>query len=429
MLLSVLTILPNRFRKRFLMGIGGGLLLSMPHLFAVFRASSTNGPSWLVVPGGSFFQRYAGYLVHYAWWFALVIGLVLIWGIARGGLNKQVAQARWMLLDWVLLPVLLALGYSWLFTPVVHFGVLFFVVPFLTLLVFSFFGRLAVPDTVVMVLLLGSSAILSLIFERGFYDWHYGRGAEFMVRFFQEDHGGKKEGWMQVNQPFYLTYYEDQLGVEYRMNSYEIPDVDKMVAWADTTVAEQVAVGWLNRDLPLEVLPLLERYFPYAAPPQMWAISEYYELSRVPLDSAAAPPRVLLESDPGSWNAREVFVGTEQVIPYNYFTEYPEIISVECDVTIDTVAQALPQLVMSVEVNGEPRFWRSADLHLRPGTQCDYWADLAFRTRHLNVLRNPMAILKIYLWNPGQSAGRIQRLQLRRRPGNPALYAFVEDVY
>ncbi len=201
-----------------------------------------------------------------------------------------------------------------------------------------------------------------------------------------------------------------------------------MVAWADTTDAAEVAIGWLNKDVNLAAVTALERYFPYRKTEKLWPISEYVELSRHPVQSAVPDWRILSLVQNQFWMEDQEYIGTREVIPYDYFTEFPEILAVSLDARIDSVGEGLPQLVMSIEVNGQPSFWRSSRLIQKPESKDLYFADLVFRTRHLQALKNPMGILKAYVWNPGSSTGEIISLEIKRRPGNPDLYAFVEDV-
>lgn len=427
-LLSSLMVIPQPNKKPFLIGIVGMLVLYLPHLSIFWEHASEKGLSWMGVPGESFFLRLGGYLFHYTWWFLLAIGLVLIWRVVRGGIEKKKNRSRWLLLDWLALPFIFGLAYSWLLSPIVHFGVLVFIYPFLLIFVFSFTKEIPFAETSIQVLILGFVALLSLYSGRGFYDWFYHRGAEYMVEEYRKDDTGQKGGWMEMNHPYYFQYYDQEKDKSSDILSYTLPSVESLIAWADTTEKEEVAIGWLSKDLNLSAVTALERYFPYRKTEKLWPISEYIELSKSPSENDLPAWRILSLVEDQSWNEDQTYIGTSEVVPYDYFTEFPEILAVSLDVKIDSVGEGLPQLVMSIEVNGQPAFWRSSNMILKPGTQNLYLADLVFRTRHLSALKNPMSILKAYVWNPGSSAGEILKLEMKRRPGNPDLYAFVEDV-
>lgn len=427
-IVSTLMILPRAYWKRYFISLLGMVILCLPLLFTFWDQGLSEHSDWMGVPGHSFFLRLGGYLFHYTWWFLLSIGLVLVWRVVRGGMEKEKSQHRWLILDWVALPFLLGLGYSWLVSPIVHFGVLLFVYPFLLILIFSFTREIPFIETIIQAVVIGAVALLSLSFGRGFYDWFYGQGAEFMVKEFRQDDTGQKGGWMEMNHPYYFQYYDRNENQASEILGYELPDVESLIAWADTTDAENVAIGWLNKDFSLTAVTALERYFPYRKTEKRWPISEYLELSKTPVQNDVPDWRILSLVQKQSWDQDQAYIGTSEVVPYDYFTEFPEILAVSLDARIDSVGEGLPQLVMSIEVNGQPTFWRSSKLIKKPETQDLYLADLVFRTRHLQALKNPMGLLKAYVWNPGSCSGEILQLEIKRRPGNPDLYAFVEDV-
>lgn len=427
-LLSTFMVLPRQNRKRYLISLLGMFVLCLPILFTFWNHRFSQGADWIGIPGQSFFLRLGGYLFHYTWWFLLTIGLIFIWRVVRGGMEKEKSQNRWLLLDWLALPFLLGLGYSWLISPIVHFGVLLFVYPFLLILIFSFTKEIPFAETSIQVVVLGLVALVSLYSGRGFYDWFYNQGAEFMVEEFRKDDTGQKGGWMELNDPYYFEYYDQGENRASDILGYQLPPVESLIAWADTTDAEEVALGWLNKDFNLAAVTALERFFPYRKTEKRWPISEYVELSKIPVKNSVPDWRILSLVQDQSWDINEVYIGTSEVVPYDYFTEFPEILAVSLDARIDSTGEGLPQLVMSIEVNGQPKFWRSSNMIQKPGMPNLYIADLVFRTRHLQALKNPRGLLKAYVWNPGSSSGEILRLEIKRRPGNPDLYAFVEDV-
>lgn len=427
MILSAAMLMSKSQRKSLLMAIAGMALLYLPHLGIFIGHAGAGGSAWMGVPGQSFFLRLGGFLLHYSWVFGLVLFLVLIWRVVRGGIDKEHVTARWVLADWVFLPLLFGVGYSWLVAPIVHFGVLVFMYPFLLLLIFSFTREIPAIESGIQALALMTVAVVSLFVSRGFYDWNYNSGAEYLVEAYSANHQGSKSGWMNLNHPYYFRYY-DQDSLYRSLNGYDFPSVEEFIEWADTTSSEKVGIGWLSKESYLTLLPAIQRYFPYRSRELHWPISEYYEFSRIEQDEQVAESRSLAVVAETPWDSAAEFVGTSEVIPFDYFTEYPEVLSVELDVTLDSIGNGIPSLVMSIEVNGQPTFWRSLNLIRRPESENRYFADLVFRTRTLPSLDNPMAILKAYLWNPGGASGEIELLAIRRRHGNPDLYAFVEDV-
>ena len=401
-------------------------LLYAPHLGIFFHHGGQGGSAWMGSPDKHFFLRYGGYLFHFSWLFAIGTAGIVGGLVLKTGLARTYSRSRWVLLDWVILPVAVGVLYSWLVAPIVHAGVLFFCFPFFAILLFSMSSQTSQIITASAVVLLMGLCVVSLVWERDFYGWFYGRGAKEMVRLYVEGGNADKAGWMQVYHPYYIDYYLAKTDPVRPLEGYELPPLEQVLAWADTTSAEVVALGWLGRYFPLQYLTALERSFPIRSKERLWAISEYYELSKAGSSNEVAPWRALSKINGMRWTPEEVYIGTQEIIPHDYFSDFPEILSVELDARIDSIGEGLPQLVLSIEVNGESRFWRSSDLIAR--SDGSYLADLVFRTRELPVLQNPGAVLKAYLWNAGRSGGEILRLEVRRRPGNPRLYAFVEEV-
>lgn len=427
MILSSAMLMKRSERKALWISVAGMAVLYLPHLGIFLAHAGAGGSAWMGVPGQNFFVRLGGYLLHYSWWFGGTVFLVLIWRVVRGGIEKANAAVRWVLADWVLLPLLFGVGYSWLIAPIVHFGVLVFLYPFFLLLIFSFTREIPAIESGLQVLGLMMVAVVSLFTSRGFYDWNYRSGAEYIASAYADHFDQTKSGWMNINHPYYFRYYAgDSLAAS--IEGYDLPAVEDFLTWADTTTAERVAIGWLSKNTYLTLLPAIQRYFPYRTQEFHWPISEYYEFSRVDANPSIPDSRTLAVVTEASWDSTAEFVGTIEVIPFDYFTEYPEILSVELDAIIPSSKSAIPSLVMSIEVNGQPTFWKSLPLIPVPGQHDRYIADHVFRTRNLPSLNNSMAILKAYLWNPGGASGSIDRLAIRRRSGNPDLYAFVEPV-
>ena len=426
---SAWMLLPKAYRWRYLLALAGMALLYIPHLAIFLGHLEAGGSAWMGQPNQHFVLRFAGYLFHFSWEFAAGISLLLLYLIWRKGLFQPSHKARWLLLDWALLPVGIGVLYSWIMAPVVHFGTLFFVYPFLLMLIFSWVREVSWPETLAVLAVAMCFSLGSLVWNRGFYDWNYRGGAKEVAALFQEHTDGPKAGWMLMNHPYYVEHYLDSAATEARVLGDQLPSGPDLLAWADTTAANRVALAWLSRDFPLEALAVLERRFPYWVKEEKWPICEYYELSRTP-DSLSMVPawRYLALADSLPWTAENSYAGTLELKSFDYITAYPELLMVSADARVDRVGEALPQLVMSVEIMGEPQYWRSATLEAVPGEPGRYFADLAIRTRHLPELLHPDAVLKAYIWNAGGSDGRLDRISIRRRPGNPLLYAFVEPV-
>ncbi len=428
MLASAWMLLPKAFRWHYLLALGGMAVLYLPHLGIFLGHLAAGGSAWMGQPNQHFFLRFTGYLFHFSWEFAAGILLLLLYLIWRKGLFQPPSNARWLLLDWALLPVGIEVMYSWIMAPVVHFGTLFFVYPFLLMLIFSWVREVSWPETLLVLVLAMGFSLGSLVWKRGFYDWNYGGGAKGVAALFQENERAEKAGWMLMNHPYYIGYYLPDPAERAQVLGDQLPSGPDLLAWADTTAANRVALAWLSRDFPLEALAALERKFPYWVKEEKWPICEYYELSRQPDSGMVAPWRFLALADSLPWQREENYVGTLELRSFDYITAYPEILMVSADAQLDSLGAALPQLVMSVEIMGEPQYWRSATLEPMPGVPGRYFADLAVRTRHLPELLHPDAVLKAYIWNAGGASGSMERISIRRRPGNPLLYAFVEPV-
>ena len=151
--------------------------------------------------------------------------------------------------------------------------------PFLLILVFSFTREISPIESGIQVIGLMAIAILSLVMSRGFYDWNYHSGAEYIARAYADDHQQTRAGWMNVNHPYYFQYY-DRDSLSSSIIGYDFPTVEEFLAWADTTSAQSVGIGWLSKETYLTLLPAIQRYFPYRTKEYHWPISEYYEFSK-----------------------------------------------------------------------------------------------------------------------------------------------------
>ncbi len=419
---------PTR-RRAYLLAVAGMALLYLPHLPILLHQAQAAGSGWMGAPDGAFFLRYLGYLFHFSWWFAAGTFAVLTGLVWKSQWRRESQLYRWISLDLALVPISIAVIYSWTVAPIVHFSSMVFAYPFLLLGIFSFAKEQRPFARTVYALGLMALSVTTLVYERHFYEWFYDKGPKEMVQLYASEKAGAEAGWMQMNHPFYLEYYVQQQDPPIQFNGYELPPLATFLAWADSSQAKSVAMGWLSRDFPLQYLSVVERYFPVRKVEMLWPICEYYVFTKEQEPAVSPGWRRLAVATDVSWQSEEGFVSTLEVVPSHYFTDFPEILSIQLDACLDQIGEALPQLVVTIEVNGESRFWQAIELMSLPDpAEMHYIADFSLRTRHIPLLTHPQARLKAYLWNVGKSSGNLLRFEVKRRDGNPRIYAFVEKV-
>lgn len=178
-------LLVERHRRRgYLIMCGIGTVLYLPNIPILLKQLGLGGlGNWLPPPGDDWLARYASYIAHDSPALAvLLIALILasvVLVLRDGG---AAGPARWLLLLWGALPLVIGFGYSVWRAPVLQYSVVLFSFPYLALFLVQ--GLMHMPRKAAL-LIAGSLAIISvhtLVHSRKHYTVTYHSKYEAMLR-------------------------------------------------------------------------------------------------------------------------------------------------------------------------------------------------------------------------------------------------------
>ncbi|MEM6633173.1 MAG: glycosyltransferase family 39 protein [Bacteroidota bacterium] len=427
-------------KKELLGGLLGIIVLYLPHI-PIFWAQIQIGGigGWLAAPQSDFLLGYFRFLLHFSFLQYLLLFFFLLSGIF---LAKRYAYLpQWQpftfSLSWFLSTFLIGYTYSIWVNPVLHFGVLFFVFPFLLLALFSLFPEVSVLLKSALVLTLLFLSTYTLIEVREHYDIFYNRGAQQISHTFSEwrlERGNDNLTTIGIAyHRDYIDYYLDQEENSEDLSLYALPPLNTFERWLEQQHTSYLAFGWLNKRPPLAYLGLMQKYFPYRVESHKKAISEWFLFSRNPKDSLSQySPNYFDTNSPILQQTSNKEFGPTLEIPFPGPIQTPydwvKIQGTIRNLDRDRISQ-WPQIVCSIEKEGKVYQWRNISFKEFEATSfSSLSAFLYLRLRDLPVPNTENLTLKTYIWNPGKITLEILDFQLGLEPGNAELYAIIAPV-
>ena len=429
-------------KKELKVGLGIIFLLYLPHI-PIFWAQIQKGGigGWLAPPRPDFLLGYVRFLLHFspfqylAICILLGIGVLLAWNKGSFPLRKRVI----ICLGWFLGTFFIGYVYSLWVNPVLHFGVLFFVFPFLLLFIFSIFPEISPLAKSLLVLALLSVSTYSLIQDRKHYPLFYKRGAKQIsadISKWRGEIGLENLSTIGIAyHPDYLDYYLRREAYPSSLSLYELPPFGPFEEWLQQQNSSHLAFAWLNKRPPLTYLGLIEKYYPYRIESHKKAISEWYLYSKDPMDS--------IRTTPVTYFQKEVAIDTTGIQTEDEFGPTIEIpfpgpiknafdwIKVEGKIQIfphESPTQ-WPQIVCSIEESGTVYQWKKISFEEFVQTDStEIQAFLFLRLRDMGTPPRDKLSLKTYVWNPGKAKLKILFFGMRIEEGNAELYSLVAPV-
>lgn len=183
--------------------------------------------------------------------------------------HKQISKFHVFALSWVLLTFMLAYGYSVVIAPVLQASTLYFVLPFLMLVCFSFWPKVGttVNGRAVSVLLLLLAGSFSTVVAKRFYDRPpYGVFKEVANSLSSWDRNyNRVPAVINVVNPEYIDYYFRRNEGAPHERYYKIEsagDLARLREILDTSTAAYFAYGWSNFSHPYQILEMIRQHYP-----------------------------------------------------------------------------------------------------------------------------------------------------------------------
>ncbi len=255
--------------KKYLLSLLGIILLCLPHLKITLYQFSLKGLEWLPLADEKFFNLIVPRIFNDSFLWMIFYFTLPFYFILRKRANIQLKK-QLIFISLTLLPILIGYYYSYYRSPVLHFAVLYFCLPFLPYFIASFIPK-DMKNLSFQFFFYGSIVLglVSLNFSEG-YRGNNKQFANFkgiVEEVIQLDKEKGEEGILHlvnVNHKDYLKFYIEDLaeGFEYDYNQFTTTqDMVQVMQLIDTTQAKYISVSYALRTVPVEIHEYLKSNF------------------------------------------------------------------------------------------------------------------------------------------------------------------------
>lgn len=407
-----------------LLGIAG---LHWPITKAQLSNEGIGGPTgWLDAPAEGWIMDFLMYAFNgpLFFWIMVTITAIGIWFV----IEKKASWRPFVLMIFI---ALLHFGFGYYYShevqPILQYSGLLFSFPFLLIALAHLIEKIPVPTVIVLpLLILGGSLFTSARFADYKGNEQFGKFKELARSF---------DGWARayqnditfasnVNDGFYLDHY---LRSDLKMQMTKVKDREELFAFREmleNSKTTQFAFCWSTIQMPLEVYPLIKRYFPYVIEndtyfnSQVTLFSKKEPLGHTPDETHSFGQEIQLPIRDSS----DIRLLEEEFSPQIIATAQElrelsraDLPYIEFNVNLRAAPGNNPVLVMEWYRKSKRYAWHGSELN-------EFYPSGEWRTL-LQVNQMPKDVwmddeLKLYIWNrgPGRIEIRDIRTSVRKEP-------------
>lgn len=420
----------QQVRKPLFLAAVIAVVLYLPNL-SILRAQLAMGGIGTVLstPDLAFFQSYFSYLIHFSWWFGFAIAFIALFAWISNFHLRSVIVGPWLLA--VCGTLVTGTVYSIAVAPVLQPRVLYFVVPFLLLLIFHCADVYRKSILLLVTAVILGTGTISLVWERDYFRQFYHDGFKGVLA--SSLHCGESTSTTRL-----LAYspqiLEKQLAQHPRSNAVII-NPDSLWTWcdyktfADTMSSPSFHFGWTTQYYrpPVEFLGMVYRRYNHCRAQHNFFNACLYELEKT--ESPRTPITCYPQSaaDTAMHFTPNMEFGLGRSFALNKVITRPyDLMAASLEFSVrDTAGDAL--LVMEVRRNGNLYAWSGQhieDFICEGDSISTAWT--GFYSPDLMKKPTGNFELKVYIWNRGLTFDAL-RMQLLPIPGNPYTYSLLED--
>lgn len=429
MALGALLFVPRRHLLPYLLSCGGAVALFLPHLgitfHQLFEYKGIGG--WLGEPKPTFALDYLRYLTHHSPLAAAgaAVAYLLVFNLRSLKQNVRLVAAAGIV---GLLPMAIGYVYSVAVNPVMHFAVLIFAFPLLTLALAGGVDnearrwRHALAAGIYSIAMTATLIVNRHHFSMLQKEW-IGTSVEVAQRAIRQ-YGDANVGCLFNVAPDKVAYYDSTLTLLPTATDEQTLD-SLLAAYAKPYL---VCAGIQN---PFR-LEIVRRHYPYLLQKKDCVTAGVYLASRLPADSAIDLDSVAL----ATVDRVVAFTGDE-------FTDILDtslgaiadsrFVYLECRLDYTAPAGSKSVLLVSeISIGGTRVDWRAVSTG-EPHLIGDSLRSVILPVRVHDVVKRRRQVartqIRLYLWNPdGDSMPRPMSCHIRMLPGNPYLYSVLEEM-
>jgi hypothetical protein len=455
--------------------IGGILivLLYLPHLGVFLHQLDKGGvEAWLGKPQNDFFINYLHYIFQFSNLLIITAGILILFSfyqikVAKAKTNFSIKFLIISIL-WFISPYIIGLAYSINVNSVLQFSVLIFSFPFLLFVLYAQFPEQNSINKSIIVLIILSTNIYSLIFERKHYDLFYSSPYE---EIFLEHINKSSENVLSIidthqkidpdqNTIIYkrdqcthyniTQYYIDKLSIENDYVDYHSLRGEKNLVnllEENHTNYDSLYFGCLSWSNPL-IIPIIMDYFPKITWQRNYFAGTSYVFTKGENSAEIVSILDFESKNTENWssiisenisdtletqNNKVYFINSEW--SPTYMDKLSNVIDHNSNNFVDISVSIFPititdkiQLVSSIErSDGEVLDWRSTSFNtfIDTNENRERWFNIHHSIKMSDLFiqnNNDEVFLKVYIWNQGESLFFIDDFAIKHRHGNPLIY-------
>lgn len=249
---------------KYLFACGTILLLFVPHIsisIAQFSGGQEQGDWWIGKPDKTWFIHFLKYLFHYSWIvYSLVIALLVLSLTFLRNEFPLLHKMRLVCFLWIILPFSIVYIYSVLNKPILQFSSMTFSLPFLFMLMFSFFKDISVKAKTILVSIVVLVNGYSLFAEREHAHVFYKQAYDEMARMSTEvirEQGAENVASAHAITEGFMDYYKKKYG-EFEFLLVGKPDFKAFEEYVIAQKGDYFVAG----NLPGEYISIIKKYYP-----------------------------------------------------------------------------------------------------------------------------------------------------------------------
>jgi hypothetical protein len=440
--------------KKYLIGNGIVLLLFVPHISILMAHLSMGGggeDSWLGRPQPDWLITFLKYLFHYS----SIVGVLLLAVIGTGfyirtANIRQGNKFRVIAFVWFLLGPLLAYVFSILKTPVLQFSSFTFSLPFLFMLLFSFYGEMKNSLKIAVAAFILLVNTYSLVKERMHYKLFYKQPYDQMATISNQTiaEQGEKNVSVALNvMPGFVDFYFGKYRKKFGYYRVDYADMKGFVDYLGQQQTDYFIAGNLTRD---QQELIMEKYPYIAEKTEGFTYSVYCFSKKKPAEEIKERNIIFEKVDfqrPGfRWsralktekdpNGKTICVmEPDEEYGMTFTAQLSDVISSRHNIIVASAklsspdSAADPVLVLDIHDSQGPISWRGTDYinyNSKPYVSRNiYVAELL---SGFDFRKHPYGETKIYVWNRGKQRINVEELAVKLIRSNPYVYGLYEDV-
>lgn len=423
-------------RLKYLLSCAIVLLLFLPQIpiaEAQFSTGQTQQDWWMTRPDWTWPIHFTKYLFHFSYFVYALVFVLLALSLTFYRNEKRIFSLfRTICFLWVTIPFLVIFIYSQIESPILQLSSMTFSLPFLLMLLFSFFRDISTMQKTIAVAAIVLVNTCSLFGERKHHKVFYGQAYEEMARMSTEmirEQGAENVASAHAIMGGFMDYYKKKYG-EFDFLLVGKPDFKAFEEYVISQKGNYFVAG----NLPGEYISIIKKYYPCLVKRQesftSWVdcfsrdktagcLKEHARILNLPEDyTEGGGEGKLILGNIESFLIDETklkVVSAERYCDLNIFAEIQ-----------NKTAGSNPVLVCEMDDEEKRIFWMGAEYNSFRNEDGKATLIISIPLRDFDPAKFKEPKVKIYLWNKDKGEILLERTRVEIIESNRYVYGLYE---